>query len=475
MIKFGTSGWRGIIADDFTFENVRIVTQAISEYVNKNSPNNLKSVIVGYDTRFLSDKYAELSAEVLAGNGIKALLCKRDTPTPVISFEIIRRAADGGINFTASHNPYNYNGLKFSPSWGGPALPETTEAIEKSCRLLSKESIKKINLNYAKNQGFLEYIDPRPKYLSQIKKLVNFNAIKKGRFKVAVDLLNGTATGYLDELLKDAGISCVITRDWRDVMFPKSGAPEPNRENLRDLYSLMKKESCSLGIATDGDADRFGILDNDGTFINPNEIISVLLYHLIKSRGWKGIVARSVMTTHLIDKIADKFGLQIKETPVGFKYIGEILNKEKESFVIGGEESGGLTIRGHVPEKDGILACLLVVEMISESKKSIKKILSEIYNLVGPVFSDRVNFRLSSDEMETLKNKLKEKTPDNFSGLKVKKLITVDGYKFIFENDSWLGIRLSGTEPVVRLYVEADSKLKIKNLISAGEKYIKGS
>ncbi len=475
MIKFGTSGWRGIIADDFTFENVRIVTQAISEYVNKNSSKNLKSVIIGYDTRFLSDKYAELSAEVLAGNGIKALLCKRDTPTPVISFEIIRRAADGGINFTASHNPYNYNGLKFSPSWGGPALPETTESIEKSCRELSRESIKQISLSEAEKQGLLEYIDPRPKYLSQIKKLINLKAIKKGRFKVAVDILNGTAKGYLDELLKSAGKSCVITRDWRDVMFPKSGAPEPNRENLRDLYSLMKKESCSLGIATDGDADRFGILDKDGTFINPNEIISVLLYHLIKTRGWKGIVARSVMTTHLIDKIAAKFGLETKETPVGFKYIGEILNREKESFVIGGEESGGLTIRGHVPEKDGILACLLVVEMISESKKSIKKILSEIYDLVGPVFSDRINFRLSGGEMEVLKNKLKEKTPDNFSGLKVKKLITLDGYKFILEDNSWLGVRLSGTEPVVRLYAESDTNKKLKMLVLEGEKFIKTS
>ena len=473
MIKFGTSGWRGIIADDFTFKNVRLVTQAIAGYLKNTVRKPEKSVIVGYDTRFLSEKYAELSAEVLAGNGIRSLFCQRDTPTPVIAFEIIRRNAEGGINFTASHNPYNYNGLKFSPSWGGPALPETTQSIEKLCVQLGEGGIKRMPLEKAEESGLVEYIDPSPAYLKRIKELVDLKAIKKSCPKTALDFLNGTARGYLDRLFEGSKHGSVVTRDWRDVMFPDSGAPEPNKANLSSLHRIMKKNSCKLGLATDGDADRFGILDADGTFFSPNEIISVLLYHLIKTRRWNGVVARSVMTTHLIDRIAGKFGLEVRETPVGFKYIGEIMTKERDRFVIGGEESGGLTIRGHVPEKDGILACLLVAEAVAVHKKSVKKILLEISKLVGEVYSDRVNFRLAIEQTENLRAKLSRILPSNFAGFKIKKVVTLDGHKFIFEDGSWLGLRLSGTEPVVRLYVESDSKEKLKNLITEGEKFVK--
>ena len=473
MIKFGTSGWRGIIADDFTFQNVRIVTQAIAEYLKSSSWKAVRSVIVGYDTRFLSEKYAELSVEVLAGNGIKSLLCERDTPTPVISFEIIRRRADGGINFTASHNPYNYNGLKFSPSWGGPALPETTQSIERLCARIGEASTKRMPLSKAKELGLVEYIDPSPAYLKRIKDLVDLSAVKKSCPKTALDLLNGTAKGYLDKLFAGSKKGSVVTRDWRDVMFPDGGAPEPNKANLSSLHKLMKKTHCKLGLATDGDADRFGVMDGDGTFFSPNEVISLLLYHLIKTRRWNGVVARSVMTTHLIDRIAEKFGLQVRETPVGFKYIGEIMTKEQDRFVIGGEESGGLTIRGHVPEKDGILACLLVAEAVTMSKKSIKENLREISKLVGKVYSDRINFRLTVAQTDNLRAKLTRMLPSAFAGFKIKKIVTLDGHKFVFEDGSWLGLRLSGTEPVVRLYVESDSKEKLKQLISEGEKFVK--
>ena len=472
MIKFGTSGWRGIIADDFTFQNVRLVSQAIAEYLKNSVRKPERSVIIGYDTRFLSEKYAELSVEVLAANGIRSLLCERDTPTPVIAFEIIRRRAEGGINFTASHNPYNYNGLKFSPSWGGPALPETTQAIERLCAQLGTGAIKRIPLAEAKKSGLVEYIDPSPAYLKKIRELVDLKAVKKSCPKTALDFLNGTAKGYLDKLFEGTKKGNVITRDWRDVMFPENGAPEPNKANLASLHRIMEKNSCKLGLATDGDADRFGVLDSDGTFFSPNEIISVLLYHLIKTRGWNGVVARSVMTTHLIDRIAEKFGLEVRETPVGFKYIGEIMMREKDKFVIGGEESGGLTIRGHVPEKDGILACLLVAEAVAVHKKSVKDILLEISKLVGKVYSDRVNFRLAIEQSDNLRAKLSRMLPDNFAGFKTKKVVTLDGHKFIFDDGSWLGLRLSGTEPVVRLYVESDSKEKLKKLISEGERFI---
>lgn len=474
MIKFGTSGWRGVIADDFTFDNVRLVSQAIAQYVNKRCDEQMKkqcAVLVGYDTRFLSDKFAEISAQVLAANGIKTLLCKRDTPTPVISYEILRRKIDGGINFTASHNPPEYNGLKFSPAWGGPALPETTGAIEKYCSEIKPVQIKTLPTKEAAEQKLLDVIDPMPHYLKRIRELVDFKAIRKGNLKIAVDLLFGTAAGYLDELLSETQIKHKVLHNWRDVFFGNH-SPEPSRENLGELVSVMKKESCHLGIATDGDADRFGIIDSDGTFINPNQTIALLLYHLAKSRNWKGVAARSVMTTHLIDKIAAKFGIEVRETPVGFKFIGEVMTKEGNNFIIGGEESGGLTIRGHIPEKDGILACLLVAEMAAVYKKPLTGILKDIEKITGPVFSERFNFRLTQEEMEEFRSRLASELPDNFGRVNVKEIVTMDGYKFMLAENSWLGMRLSGTEPVVRMYIETDSSAKMKKLLSAGRKFI---
>jgi alpha-D-glucose phosphate-specific phosphoglucomutase len=477
MIKFGTSGWRGIIADDFTYDNVRLVTQAIADYVNEHEKAKapaMRSVVIGYDTRFMSDRFARASAEVLAGNRIKVLICKRDTPTPVIAYEIIRQKLSGGINFTASHNPFQYNGLKFSPDWGGPALPETTKSIEERCARLKQEEVKLSNYDDAMKLGLIEELDPRPAYFKRIKELVNFAAIKKGNLKVITNLLYGTGIGYLDDLLEKAGVKQEIVNNHHDVLFGKSGSPEPNEENMNPLIEVIKKRSCDLALATDGDADRFGVLDSDGSFINPNEVISVLLYHLVKTRGWKGVVARSVMTTHLIDRLCLKFGLELKETPVGFKYIGEIMMKEGGNFIIGGEESGGLTIRGHVPEKDGVLACLLMAEMVAMHKKPVRKILKDIEKLVGPVHSKRLNFHLTFEEIESFRSRLKEKLPSEIDGLKVKETITLDGYKFVLEDGSWIGTRFSGTEPVVRLYVEADSVSKLNKLINSGKSFIKG-
>ncbi|HBU69723.1 MAG TPA: phosphoglucomutase [Elusimicrobia bacterium] len=473
MIKFGTSGWRGIIADEFTFDNVRLVSQAIADYV-KSQKMSSAGVVVGYDTRFLSEDFARATVEVLAGNGIKAFLCKRDTPTPVIAFEIIRRKAGGGVNFTASHNPPQYNGIKFSPAWGGPALPETTRAIEASCGGMDISQVKRLNLGTAVKDGLVDYIDPRALYFKRIKELVDFKAIKKANLKIATDDLYGTAIGYLDEMLDMAGVRQKVINNKRDVLFG-GHAPEPSIDNLKDLKAIVRKESCHLGLSADGDADRFGIIDSDGAFINPNQVVSLLFYHLVKSRGWNGVVARSVMTTHLIDRLAEKFGVKLYETPVGFKYIGEVMMKEWDKFIIGGEESGGLTIRGHVPEKDGILACLLVAEMVAVMKKPVKKILQDIEKLVGPVYSERLNFHLSLTEMAAFRERLAERgLPSEIGGQKIEKTVTLDGYKFILADGSWFGVRLSGTEPVVRVYLETDSAAKMKKLESAGMKFVKG-
>ncbi|MBN1383599.1 MAG: phosphoglucomutase/phosphomannomutase family protein [Elusimicrobia bacterium] len=476
MIKFGTSGWRGIIADDFTFDNVKIVSQAIADYVKqkaRNESQSAPSVIVGYDPRFHSENFSEISAGVLAANGIKVFLTKRDCPTPVIAYEILRRKTSGGVNFTASHNPPEYNGLKFSPAWGGPALPETTNAIESRCKELIERGtgsdIENLSLEEGKNKGLIEEIKPEKNYIKRIKELVDLKAIKKANIKIVVDVLYGAGRGYLDKILEDAGCRIRVLHSWRDVLFG-GRPPEPSKDNLGELLKILKKDKFHLGLGTDGDADRFGIVDRDGSFITPNDTIALLLDHLVKTRKWKGVVARSVMTTHLVDAVAKKHNIEVRETPVGFKYIGEVMTKE--DMIIGGEESGGLTIMGHIPEKDGILACLLAAELVAVNKKPVSKILQDIYKQVGTILSTRLNFHLPKEKMNSIKSKLDEDPPSEIGSLKVKDLVKLDGYKFILEDGSWVGLRLSGTEPVIRIYVEASSKKKLDRLINASKSFL---
>jgi phosphomannomutase len=472
-IKFGTSGWRGIIADDFTFANVKLVTRAIAEYLKTRKLN--RPVIVGYDTRFASADFARTAANVLAANNHRVYLCEQPTPTPVISIEILRRKLSGGLNFTASHNPPQYNGLKFSPEWGGPALPETTQQIEQLCR----KNISATAEPTVWQQKLIKKISAEKNYLKILPQLLDFPKNKK--CTVVVDPLYGTAIPYFAPLLRKYRINYMMLHTESNPLFGGK-RPEPNEENLSSLKILLRQKKAILGLATDGDADRFGILDRDGSFLNPNEILSLLFYYLVKNKRLSGkIVVRSVMTTHLLDKLAKHFHLEVKETPVGFKFIGEELVKANSvyphrggDFLIGGEESGGLTIQGHIPEKDGILANLLVLEMVLRKKKSCRQILKEIFRLVGPTYDDRLNFHLNAGQMDKFRQRLKH--PENLlTDVAVKNIITMDGYKFLLaDKNCWLGVRLSGTEPVVRLYAESDSPKKQKKLITAGRKIIFG-
>ncbi|MBI5555085.1 MAG: phosphoglucomutase/phosphomannomutase family protein [Elusimicrobia bacterium] len=475
-IKFGTSGWRGIISDEFTFANVEIATQAICGYIKqqKTSDQRPATVIVGYDTRFFSEKFAEATAAVIAANGLRALLSDRDTPTPAIAFEILRRKAAGGINFTASHNPAQYNGIKFSPAWGGPALPETTRIIEANCRkyLARPQLVKRMSFADALKQRKIVMIDVRPRYVKRLKEIVDLEAIKKAHLTAAVDVLYGTGRAYLDELLKEAGVKMHLLHNWRDVLFG-GRPPEPSSENIPEMVRVVKKEKCHLGLGLDGDADRFGIIDEKGNYIQPGHVIALLLDHVQKTRNWRGVVARSVMTTNFIAAVANKHGVELRETPVGFKYIGAVL--AQKGLIIGGEESGGLTVHGHVPEKDGILACLLVAEMVACQQKPLSRILTDLYQEVGVFLFERVNFKITPERTAALKEILQHSPPAQIAGLKVKKVVTLDGFKFILEDGSWIGFRLSGTEPVVRCYAEANSKAKLQKLINAGKKLIAGT
>jgi phosphoglucomutase len=470
-IKFGTSGWRGVIADEFTMARVRAVTQAIADHLIAQGLKD-KGVIVGYDTRFLSERFAFEAARVFAASGIHAYFSNRDVPTPVVAFEIIRRKAAGGINFTASHNPPEYNGLKFSPAWGGPALPETTKDIEtRANALLEKNNIPSLALADAKEKGLLEDTDLRKVYLDDLRKKIDFEVIRRAKLKVAVDLLYGTGRDYLDTVLRDAGCSVTVLHGHRDPLFG-GHAPEPSEENLAELSGIIKKGRFDIGLAVDGDADRFGVLDTDGTYINPNQILALVLDYLCRTRGWKGGAARSIATSHLVDAVAKKHGIEVYETGVGFKYIGDLLVQGK--IIFGGEESAGMTIKDHVPEKDGILACMLVAEMVAKERKSVKDLLKRLYNEVGVILNQRINIHLTEANRKAVGDRLSQPLTE-LDGLRVKgKKTTADGTKYMLEDDSWVLMRASGTEPVVRLYVESSSEEKINVLVEAGRKFILG-
>lgn len=469
-IKFGTSGWRAIVAEEFTIENVRIVCQAIADYLKEKNEID-KGIVIGYDTRFMGKRFAQEAAMVLAANNIKAFLCDRDVPTPVISFYILKKGLNGGINFTASHNPSEYNGIKFSPSSGGPALPETTKRIEDLANeMMGEAAYREIPFEDGVSMNMIEQIDPWDDYIEDLRGKIDFDVIKKVGIKVAADFLYGTSRGYLDTVLLDAGCKITTLHGYVDPYFG-GNPPEPSEENLSELIDLVGEgEEICLGLATDLDADRFGIIDDDGSYIEPNQIIALLFDYLVRVKGWKGGVARSVATTHLIDAVAERHKCEVFETPVGFKYIGDLIANDK--IIIGGEESAGLSIKGHVPEKDGILACLLVTEMVAKEGKSIKELLYTLYKEVGTIVTKRDNIHLKPAQKENLAGKLTAGA-ESFAGMKVKEVSTLDGTKFIMDDGkSWLLMRESGTEPVVRLYGEADSDQKLISLMEAGREFI---
>ncbi len=458
-IKFGTSGWRAIISEDFTFDNVRLVVQAIADYIKHYSSLTYNpTVVVGGDTRFLSDEFSKEAAKVLSSNGIKVLLCNRDVPTPVIALHVIKEKCAGGINFTASHNPPYYNGIKFSFSNGGPALPDTTKNIEHNITRLQRVNRKRI---YIANEKLIKVFDPKPLYLKQVEKIVDLKAIKKAKLKIAIDCLYGTSREYLDLILKKLGVKPIVLHNYLNPSFG-GRLPEPSSENIQELIGIVKEKRLHLGLATDGDADRFGIVDSDGTYITANEVITLLLYHLLNTRKLKpdSVVARSLATTHMIDIIAKKHDIEVLETPVGFKYFVDAIISGK--CVIAGEESGGLSLSGHVPEKDGILACLLIAEMVAKEKKPIKKILDNIYKKYGRLYSDKEDLTLSNDKKLLLMKKLISPKINKFAGKKIIKRDTREGCKFYLADGSWVLFRPSGTEPIVRNYFESSSKKTLK-------------
>ncbi|MFZ0743505.1 MAG: phosphoglucomutase/phosphomannomutase family protein [Terracidiphilus sp.] len=462
-IRFGTSGWRAIVADEFTVANIRLAVAGIAAYVR--SQPEPHRVLVGRDPRFLGESFVAEAASVLAGAGVTPIVIPEPAPTPAIAYAVRQMKTSGAINFTASHNPPEYNGIKFSTHDGAPALPEVTKQIEAAISALGGgENIPRPAVPAS---GF-ETADVKPDFLKRLTELVDLKAIAKSGIKIVFDPFWGAGRGYSCHVLREAGVTVETVHDYRDVLFG-GHAPEPDDHLLGDAKAKMKEIGAKIGIATDGDADRFGIVDEDGTFIQPNYVIALLFDYLVETRGWKNGVAKSVATTNLVNALAEHHKVPLYETPVGFKYIGELIIADK--IAIGGEESAGLTIRGHVPEKDGVIAGLLAAEMVATRGKSLGVQLRELFAKVGSFYPVRENFRLTPERMAAFTEKLKA-DPTELSGRAVVSVVRTDGLKLILDDGSWVCYRLSGTEPVVRAYTEARNEQDMVALRAAAEKFV---
>ncbi|MBZ5541887.1 MAG: phosphoglucomutase/phosphomannomutase family protein [Acidobacteriia bacterium] len=452
-IKFGTSGWRGLIADDFTFASVRLAVAAIAGHARSRAKH--PTLLVACDTRFFSEEFTQLAVEVLQQHGIRVLRASTFAPTPAVALEIMRRKLDGAINFTASHNPAEYHGLKFSSADAGPALPEVTRDIEaRVAKLVASGGVARARHNGKSAPPAAEIISLAEPFLQRMGELVRFDVIRKSGMKFVVDPRHGSGIGYLDRALAAHGIPVQAIHTKRDVLFDGKG-PDVSEEILEPLSQAVRQAGATAGLATDGDADRFGIVDRDGAWISPNHILALLYDYVCETRGWNLAAARSVATSQMIDAAAAARGRKTYQTPVGFKYIGQLIREDK--IALGGEESAGLSIRGHIPEKDGILACLLVAEMTAARGASLGEQIRAAFRKLGREFWPlRQNLHLSEEEKSRALAKISADA-STVAGRKVASTDRTDGAKFVFGDGAWMLCRMSGTEPLLRLYTETDS------------------
>lgn len=461
-MSFGTDGWRAKIADEFTFENVKIVAQAIAKHMlrEKKSPR----LVIGYDCRFLSEEFASAIAGVCSANGIEVIVSEDVSPTPVTAFAVKDMQADGAVMLTASHNPSDYHGIKFIPDYAGPATKEITASIEKGIAdlLEGRDAVPEPSGASVRKQ------DISVGYLSHVPDLIDFDRIKKSGLPIAADALYGAAINIFPELLTKATDSWMVIHDYRDTLFG-GGLPDPSKERLAELRSVVLNEGAGIGLGVDGDADRIGIIADDGGFMAANEIIALLLVHLVKNKGTKGKAVRTVATTHLIDRIAKDLGVEVVETPVGFKYVGAEMRKG--DVIIGGEESGGLSIGGHIPEKDGLLAGLLLTEMIAYEEKPLSVLRKNITDMYGQFYNKRLDLAIPLEQKERILANLTASQPKEIGGLDVESVNLMDGVKMSFYGGAWVLIRPSGTEPLIRVYLEARSAKELAT-IEQGAKHL---
>jgi alpha-D-glucose phosphate-specific phosphoglucomutase len=462
-IKFGTDGWRGIIAQDFTFDNVRICAQAVADYL-KEAGLAKRGLVIGYDTRFASEDFSTAVTEVVTANQIKVFLTPKATPTPVTSFGIVAQQAGGGVVITASHNPAAWNGFKFKTPSGASASSEITAKLEENItRLQDTGKINKLSLARAEKQGLLEYPDLDKAYYRQLNSLVNLHELRQARLKIAVDSMFGAGMGYFTDLLAEGIIEIAEINNQRNPLFPGMQQPEPIAPNLTALSATVKKERASVGLATDGDADRIGIIDENGSFISTLHAFALLCLYLLETRGERGALVKTITMTSMIYRLGEIFKVPVLETKVGFKYVAPIMTREQA--LAGGEESGGYGFRGHIPERDGILAGLYFLDLMAKSGKSPAQLIDYLHSKVGSHYYQRIDVKFSESRRHKITERVREFSPDSIDGIKVASSDTEDGFRFVLCDHSWLLIRFSNTEPLLRLYAESDSAERVARLL----------
>jgi len=477
-IKFGTDGWRGIIAEDFTFDNVRICAQAVAEYLKQNRLDK-QSLVIGYDTRFASEDFAAAAAEVIAGNDIRVHLCLKPAPTPVVSFTVPATKSAGAIVITASHNPGSWNGFKYKSQDGASAPDGVTSQIERNIASLTQalslkrrgqgKGVKRLALDKALKKGAVDYVDPAPAYFEQLSHFVNIEELRRQKLNIIVDPMYGAGIGYFKAVLQNGNLRITEINAERNPSFPQI-QPEPIAKNLTKLSRLVVERKADVGLATDGDADRIGIVDEKGQFLTQHQVFALLCLYLLEVRGERGAMIRTLTSTMMLSRLGKLFDVPVYETPVGFKYVAPLMMEK--NAIIGGEESGGYGFRGHVPERDAILAGLYFLDFMVKTGKTPSQLLDYLYSKVGPHYYDRRDFHISAAKRQTILHRLSSSSPASIAGSKVNKVDTTEGFRFFLGDESWLLIRFSGTEPLVRIYSEAESLERARELLDEGKKLI---
>jgi phosphomannomutase len=464
-IKFGTDGWRAIIAEDYTFENVRYCAQGVADYL-KQANLAERGLVIGYDTRFASEDFAAAAAEVLAGNGVKAYLSPRPAPTPVVSYGVPANHAAGAIIITASHNPGAWNGFKYKDEYGSSAPDEiTSKIVEFLSRAYDAGTVGRLPLAEAKQKGLVAATDLDKAYFEQVARLVDLDRLRGAGLKLVIDPMYGAGAGYLARFLAGGVTSFTEIHHERNPIFPGL-RPEPIMPHLNGLSAAVKEEKASVGLATDGDADRMGIIDEKGGFINQLQVFALLCLYLLEVRGQRGPIIKTLTTTSMAYRLGEIFDVPVYETAVGFKYVAPLMTAK--DAIIGGEESGGYGFRGHVPERDGVLANLYFLDLMVSTGKSPAQLLDYLFSKVGPHYYKRADIRFDEARRQAVVDRVRGHAPASIDGVKVKNIDTTDGFRFNLADNTWLLIRFSGTEPLLRIYTETDSPQRAERLLKLG-------
>ena len=466
-IKFGTDGWRAIIAQDFTFDNVARCSQGLADYLQDRGTAQ-QGLVVGYDTRFLSREFAETVAGVVAGNGIKVYLCRQAAPTPVVSFNVLHLQAGGAAIITASHNPSIWNGFKFKPEYGGSATQEITDELE--AKIAQVSGVKSVPLWDARDQGLVVDIDPAPPYLKGIAGLIDLKGIKDAGLKVLVDSMFGAGAGYIPDLIGGGKTVVEEMNGYRNPAFPGMEQPEPIAHNLTELARRVPGEGISVGVALDGDADRVGLMDETGKFVSTLEVFSLLALYLLEAKGQRGDLVKGVTASQMLNKLGEKYGVGVHEMRVGFKFIGPKMSEV--DGLLGGEESGGFAFRGHIPERDGILSALYILEYMAGTGQSPSQLVEHLFAEVGAHYYQRRDVTFKAQDRGRIQEQLVQSSSiKELGGLPVRSSDEIDGRRLMFD-DAWLASRFSGTEPLLRIYCEADSPETVTKLLDAAQEHL---